>query len=287
MIHGDHELFLMFHAAGDECTFAVPSAPRGKRWRSAVDTSRPPRTTYLPKAMKSPSSIRAATRWPDVLWPCSWHDRVRPVASYYPLFFSLAGKLCVVIGGGKVAERKVQGLLKADARPRIISPKVTKGIRRLCERGLIEVVQREYREGDLEGAYLAFAATDSSEINERVRAESIRCAIPLNVADSPDQCDFIVPSVVRNGPVSIAISTSGLLPMLAKKLKTELEGALSADYGAYARRVGAFRKFLIEHVEDARKRREILKRVGDADVSEVSRMSLKKMKKRFLEEKEG
>jgi precorrin-2 dehydrogenase/sirohydrochlorin ferrochelatase len=209
------------------------------------------------------------------------------MASYYPLFLSLTDKLCVVVGGGKVAERKVQGLLKADARPKVISPDVTKGIRQLCQRGKVEVLEREYREGDLEGAALAFAATGLEEINERVRTESIRRAIPLNVVDSPNQCDFIVPSVVRNGPVSIAISTSGLLPMLAKKLKKELEGALGADYGTYARRVGAFRKFLIEHVPDVRKRREILKRITDADVSEVSRLSLKEMKKRFLEGKDG
>jgi precorrin-2 dehydrogenase/sirohydrochlorin ferrochelatase len=209
------------------------------------------------------------------------------MAVYYPLFFSLTGKLCVVIGGGKVAERKVQGLLRAGARLRVISPDATKGIRRLCRRGSVEVLEREYREGDLEGAALAFAATDLKEINERVRAESIRRAIPLNVVDSPDQCDFIVPSVVHNGPVSIAISTSGLLPMLAKKLKGELARALGADYGAYARRVGAFRKFLMEHVEDAGERKAILKRVTDADVSEVSRLSLREMKKRFLEEKDG
>ena len=205
---------------------------------------------------------------------------------YYPLFLDLSGRLCVVVGGGMVAERKVKGLLQAGARPRVISPEVTKGIRKLRDRGVIEVLIREYREGDLEGAYLAFAATDRSDINERVRAESTLRAIPLNVVDNPDQCDFIVPSVVRNGPVSIAISTSGLLPMLAKKLKAELAGALCADYGAYAKRVGAFRKFLIEHVEDARKRREILRRVGEADVSEVSRMSLRQMKKRFMEGEE-
>ena len=208
------------------------------------------------------------------------------MAAYYPLFLSLTGKLCVVIGGGKVAERKVQGLLRAGARLRVISPAATKGIRRLWKRGKVEVLEREYREGDLEGAALAFAATDLEEINERVRLESIHRAIPLNVVDNPDQCDFIVPAVVRNGPVSIAISTSGLLPVLAKKLKKELAGVLGADYGAYVRRVGAFRKFLIEHVQDAGERMAILKRVTDADVAEVSRLSLKEMKKRFLEDKD-
>jgi precorrin-2 dehydrogenase / sirohydrochlorin ferrochelatase len=204
------------------------------------------------------------------------------VASYYPLFLSLAGRLCVVVGGGSVAERKVRGLLKAGAQLRVISPEVTSGIRRLRDKGFLEVVGREYREGDLEGSCLAFAATDRKEVNERVKAESALLAIPLNVADSPEQCDFIVPSVVRDGPLLVAISTSGLAPLVASKVKAEVTKSLERGYGAYARRVGAFRKFLLGHVEDGRKRREILRRVGKADVSEVSRMSLKEMKKRFL-----
>jgi siroheme synthase-like protein len=207
-------------------------------------------------------------------------------SSYYPLFLSLAGKLCIVIGGGKVAERKVQGLLKAHAQPRIISPEVTKGIRRLRERGVLEVFERDYREGDLEGACLAFAATDKREINERVREESIARAIPLNIADSPDHCGFIVPSVIRKGPVTVAVSTSGQAPMLSKKLKDQLAEVMGSHYGSYVKKVGAFREFLILHVKDGRKRREVLKRLAQADVAEVSGMGLREMKRRFLEEKD-
>jgi siroheme synthase-like protein len=154
------------------------------------------------------------------------------------------------------------------------------------ERGKVEVFERDYREGDLEGAYLAFAATDEKEINEKVKEEAIDLAIPLNIADSPDQCDFIVPSVVRRGPVTMAISTSGQAPMLSKKLKAQLARAMGSDCGSYVRKVGAFRRFLMLQVEDGRKRREVLKRVGLADVSEVSGMTLREMKRRFLEEKD-
>lgn len=202
--------------------------------------------------------------------------------SYYPLFFRLAGKLCVVVGGGRVAERKARALLAAGARVRLISPKNTTGISGLHLQGRIELAARQYREGDLEGASLVFAATDDGEVNRQVREESLRLSIPLNAADSPDMCDFIVPSLIRKGPVLIAISTSGLLPLLSKKLRVEITKSLTSDYTAYARRVGLFRKYLLEHVENSRLRREIMKRVSKAGVRDVSRMTLGEMKKRFL-----
>lgn len=206
------------------------------------------------------------------------------MAPYYPLFLDLTDKLCIVVGGGAVAERKARGLLNAGARVRLISPEVTRGVRRLAGQGRIEVVPREYQEGDLDGAALAIAATNASEVNMRVKGESKRLSIPLNVADRPDLGDFIVPAVVRKGPVVVAVSTSGLLPVLARRLKEEIGLKLSADYLPYARRVGAFRRILIQTVHDPGKKREILRRVCRADVSEVSRMTLREMKKRFIEE---
>ena len=206
------------------------------------------------------------------------------MAPYYPLFLDLADKLCIVIGGGAVAERKARGLLNAGARVRLISPEVTRGVRRLARQGKIEVVPREYQEGDLDGAALAIAATNTKEVSMRVKEESKRLSIPLNVADRPDLGNFIVPAVVRKGPVVVAVSTSGLLPVLARRLKEEIDLKLSADYLPYARRVGAFRRILIETVHDPGKKREILRRVSRADISEVSRMTLREMKKRFIEE---
>jgi len=207
---------------------------------------------------------------------------VRRLPAYYPLFLDLTDRLCVVVGGGLVAERKARGLLAAGAALRLISPEVTGGIQRLSREGRIEVVLRAYRAGDLEGAVLAFAATDSEEVNREVAEESKRLAIPLNVVDSPGLGDFIVPSVVRKGPVAVAISTSGLLPSLARKLKREINETLCLDYASYAKHLGAFRRFLIESVHDPRERKAIMAQVGRADVSDVAGMSLREMKKRFL-----
>ncbi len=205
----------------------------------------------------------------------------------YPLFFRLTGKLCVVVGGGKVAERKAGALLAAGAKVRLISPKVTAALSKLHLQGRIDLAEREYRPGDLEGAVLAFAATNNAEVNRQAGEECARLGIPLNAADNPEACDFIVPATIRKGPVLIAVSTSGLLPLLSKKLREELAKSVAADYAAYAKCVGAFRKYLLQNVEDGRLRRQIMKRVGSAGLREVSRMSLKEMKERFLSSEKG
>jgi precorrin-2 dehydrogenase / sirohydrochlorin ferrochelatase len=206
---------------------------------------------------------------------------------YYPVFLDLSGQLCIVVGGGKVAERKIRGLLKTRARVRVISPKTTLTISGFGKRGKIEVLDREYEPGDLDGATLAFAATDSEEVNRRVKKEAAARGILINVADNPDLCDFFVPAVVRKDPILIALSTSGLLPGLSKRLRQEVTGCITEDYAAYTRRVGGFRKRLLEEIEDKKTRRRIMEAVTAADVAEVARMTTGEMEKRFLPVKVG
>jgi len=201
---------------------------------------------------------------------------------YYPLFLDIAGKLCLVAGGGRVAERKVRMLLTCGARVRVVSPRPGRGIRALHEAGRIELHQRAYNKTDLRHVSLVFAATDDPAINRQVSVDAEASGVFVNIADSPELCDFIVPAVVRRGPVVIAISTSATLPMLSRKLREEIGGELSKDYARYARKVGALRKLLIERVVDRRERRKILREVAKADISEVAAMSMKELRERFL-----
>jgi precorrin-2 dehydrogenase / sirohydrochlorin ferrochelatase len=201
---------------------------------------------------------------------------------YYPIFLNLVDKLCVIVGGGKVAERKIKGLLAARARVRVVSPGVTKEISRFFVENRLDVVNREYRRGDLEGGFLAFAATDNEDVNRQVREEASHLSLPINVVTDLGLCDFVIPSLVRKDPILIALSTSGLLPSLSKKLRREILERLVDDYPAYARRVRAFREYLIENVTDAHSRRRIMKGVTEAAVSEVAHMSLREIKERFL-----
>lgn len=149
--------------------------------------------------------------------------------AYYPIFLELAGRPCLVIGGGEVARRKAESLLQAGARVRVISPALTPALETLKAEGRLEHVAREYREGDLEGCDLCLVATDDSSVNARVAREGRHRRVWVNASDDPRNCDFILPSVVRKGEVVVAASTGGASPALARRLREELEAYLSEE----------------------------------------------------------
>ncbi len=213
-------------------------------------------------------------------------SRFRIKYGYYPLFLDISDKLCIVLGGGKVAERKVSMLLQFKAKVKLISPKATKNLLKLSRAGKIEIVERAYRGGDLNGASLVFAATDRDEINRRIKKEAESNGIPINVADDPILCDFIVPSIVKKGPITIAISTSGTLPLLSKKLREQINDYITKDYVKYARLIGKFRKLLMTTVKDKQKRKVIMGKIDKVDYRELANMNIKAIVNRFLIEKE-
>lgn len=198
---------------------------------------------------------------------------------YYPLFLDISGKECLVIGGGAVAERKVMMLLKFNASVRVVSPHVTKKLRRLAESGRIDLVLREYRSGDHTHAAVIFACTDLRETNRLVREDAAARGIPVNVVDRPEECDFIVPSIVKKGDVTIAISTSGVLPMASKKIRQAIENTVTRDWVEYVRIIGAIRRYLLEKVPDKTARRNIMKFIGSMDMEEVVKTGVTGMKK--------
>ncbi len=149
---------------------------------------------------------------------------------YYPLFLEMKGRPCLVIGGGQVAQRKVEGLLAADAAVTVVSPELTAALEALRSEGRIEHRQRDYQSDDLKGFDIVVAATDDKAVNARVAADSRAGRVLVNAVDDPDSCDFILPSVVRRGEVVLAISTGGLSPALARRLREELEAYLSDDF---------------------------------------------------------
>jgi len=150
---------------------------------------------------------------------------------YYPVFLNLSGRLCVVVGGGSVAERKTLSLLEADAVVKVISPSLTEGLRLLLEEGRIQHIPRGYRKGDLDGAFLVVAATPDMDLNRSIFRDGK--GIPVNVVDIPELCSFIVPSVVRRGPLTIAISTSGVSPALSRSIREEMEEIYGQEFGEY------------------------------------------------------
>ena len=141
---------------------------------------------------------------------------------YYPTYLNLAGKKCVIIGGGTIAQGKIAGFIDAGASIILISPDATHGIRKAATDGQIQWLERKYKLGDLKGAFIAVAATNVWYINKEIFDEAEKLGVLLNVVDDPDLCTFIAPSLVKRDPVTLAISTGGASPALARKLRETL-----------------------------------------------------------------
>ena len=164
--------------------------------------------------------------------------------TYYPVFLKVSQKKCVVVGGGRVAMRKVKALLEYGADVEVVSPCLCPELMALAESGAIAAVKREYREGDLKGAFVAIAATDNVDINRRLVAEARRSAVLVNVVDDPGNCDFILPSYLRRGDVTVAVSTGGRSPALARRIRSRLEEEIGEDYALLADLIGEVRSEL-------------------------------------------
>ena len=140
----------------------------------------------------------------------------------YPVCLNITGRLCIVIGGGIVAERKVRGLLAAGGRVRVISPEATAALADLAGEGRIEWLRRPYAPGDLDRAFLVFAATDSRGVQEAVCRDAQQAAILVNVADDPDRCSFQVPATVHRGDLTLSVATGGRSPAVAAMIRQEV-----------------------------------------------------------------
>ncbi len=146
------------------------------------------------------------------------------MSRYYPAYLDLSGRRAVVIGGGPIAERKTEQLIAAGASVMLVSPHASPQIERLSSDGALRWLPRNYAPGDLAGAWIAIAATDDQAVNRAVHQEAEREGALLNVVDQAELCSFIAPAIVERGPVTIAISTAGTSPALARKLRELIGG---------------------------------------------------------------
>jgi precorrin-2 dehydrogenase / sirohydrochlorin ferrochelatase len=153
---------------------------------------------------------------------------------FYIACLKLTGRRCVVVGGGEVGLEKVEGLLACDGAVTLIAPRANRDLQQLAAEGSIEWIQREYETGDLEATFIAIAATDDTDVNIRVYEDAERRAMLVNVVDVPPLCNFILPAIVRTGPLAIAISTAGASPALAKRMKREISEQFGEPYARLA-----------------------------------------------------
>lgn len=162
--------------------------------------------------------------------------------SYYPVFLQLEGKTALVVGGGKVALRKVETLLNYGASVHLVAKELSPELKQLIEDGDVLFLGEVFREIDLKDIFLIIAATDDKALNRRVSKTAREKGLLVNVADQPSDCNFILPSIVKRGDLSIAISTSGRSPALAKKIRTVLERQFGAEYEAFLVLMGYLRE---------------------------------------------
>ena len=188
--------------------------------------------------------------------------------NYYPAFLNLQGKKAVVVGGGKVAERKVLTLIRAGADVTVISPMLTKRLLKEKEAGHMRHLPRTYRKGDLKDSFMVIAATDSPEANTRVAGDAPGL---LNVVDVPSECNFIAPSVVKRGPLVFAISTGGTSPAFAKAVRKEIEKSYGKVFSDYLGFVKTLRSRAMQEIADKSEREKFLKSLASGDILDTLR----------------
>ncbi|HEY1800377.1 MAG TPA: bifunctional precorrin-2 dehydrogenase/sirohydrochlorin ferrochelatase [Terriglobales bacterium] len=176
----------------------------------------------------------------------------------FPMFLKLEGRSTLVVGAGAIATPKIESLLQAGARVRVVAPQASETVARWAQEGRMELVAKSFDSADLNDVFLVIVATSSREVNANVFEEARSRKILCNVVDDPEHCDFYYPSVVRRGKLQLAISTEGQSPALAQKLRLELEEQYGPEYEQWVEQLGAERAKLFQSDIDPEVRRRRL-----------------------------
>jgi len=187
---------------------------------------------------------------------------------FYPVNFLLEGKSCVVVGGGEVAARKVNGLLDAGAVVTVVSPEACEAIESLADEGKLKWKKENWRAELAREAVLIVVATDDEAVNRRAAADARKARIPVNVADRPDDCDFVLPSILRRGPITVAVGTGGASPALAAHLRRQLQEVVGHEYAMAADILGKLREILEKTGVEPAMRGRMFKDLVEAGLAE-------------------
>jgi len=192
----------------------------------------------------------------------------------FPVNLNMRGRKCLIVGGGRVAERKVTSLLQCGAEIWIASPKLTEKLGKLVKEDRVNFAGTHYETEYLQGCALVISAVDDPSVNTRVADDCFARNIPVNVVDDPERCSFTVPSVLRRGSLCIAISTDGKSPLLSRRIREELESSFGPEYAEFLDLMGEIRSRVMRDVPDIEKRREIFECLVDSDILELLRENI-------------
>lgn len=190
---------------------------------------------------------------------------------YYPVNLDIRGKNCLVVGGGEVGTRKVKTLLACEATVTVVSPCATKYLNQLAQQGMIRLKNRNYRSSDLQDIFLVFGATDDEALNFRISQDAKAQNLLCNIVDRPEACNFILPAVVQQGDMVIAISTSGQSPAYAKTLRKEMEQHYGQEHAVFLNLMGSIRKKLLSYGHKHEAHKPIFKKLIESDILDLIR----------------
>jgi len=185
---------------------------------------------------------------------------------YYPLLLDLKGKKCIVVGGGRVAQRKVHSLLKAGALVRVISPNLTQNLKKLARQNKIFWTTSRYQKRYIQNSFLVIAAVSDKKINSKISQDAQKSGILVNVVDSPEESSFIVPSHISRGDLIISISTSGKAPALSKRIRKDLTKLLVPRYSKFLKTLESIREDLKIRCSEPRLRKKILRVLTESKI---------------------
>ncbi len=190
---------------------------------------------------------------------------------YYPVHLNIKNRNCLVVGGGGVGTRKVENLLKCDARVTVVSPKISSKLQDLSKSEPLTLKRRPYRSADLAGMFLVIGATNDENLNRQISRDAEARNTLCNIADRPEVCNFILPSIVRRDDLVITISTSGRSPALAKKLRKTLERQFGAEYADLLRLMGAIRIKLLSEAHEPEAHKPLFEQLINSDLIDLIR----------------
>jgi precorrin-2 dehydrogenase / sirohydrochlorin ferrochelatase len=187
-------------------------------------------------------------------------------APHYPMFLNLSGRSVVIVGDGPALERKASAFLRYGADVTVISPEATGRLREMEVEGSINLEQREYARGDLEGVALVICTGASEAVSRAVYHDADARGCPVNVGGTPEFCNYLIPTSMRRGPLQISISTSGAAPSVAKRLRDEIKASYGEEWGTYVTLLGSVRALAIDRIPDPAVREDVLAEVAAADL---------------------